>query len=764
MTSRTTGQLRSQTSSSTLKSYYDPKKFPLAISQQTSDSAIRDMALRKDKPPVIGTSPIVMEEVSPDDEMELEESIRKRKPGLVDFSRIFSKPNFSSLHLLSSTRYADSTSQLSGSTDFSPLHASALRSMTSISSISQSYKSGNKLSKSRPGDAIPPSKSGELRATPSREDIAIFKSHVRRPPRGVQHWFDGLLEEEDEFDSEEEEEVQNSQVSIQTHQKKDDVDVTISQPNQLSSRQLPQMSDRPTSSTHRMSLKSQHSVTSSHSRSSTVARSNLRESIISSSTVSTDDDDDNLQSRDSIAISEIGETIVIGKAQAFEVKPLRKLVQEQNAQRRTSSSSSILSNVTASSKPSSIGSAAHIIVPTQSRIKMTRHTRQPSSIPEDSDENSKSTPPSNTPQSTGTSMRSFHGEGHKLMAVTAEEEALLEMMRRKRAAMAKHSFAEGYRTALQQETKRSRTPSRQRHPAGQPSLGNSPTLHQSKRSPSLVDNFPISNVQRSSLILAASLPSPPPTSALPDPPIDPPSKRQSRYTTLSGISASSATTKRLSSASSASIHGHVGAGALPNTKLSTTLSPLSVDASSITPSVKDTDSQTTSSSSGSQPSPLPSPVTPQTHCGSRDDTVIIKPPSSTRDASPSSIKLDSPDRALLDEAHLLTANKGKCCNHNHKRTASSDAKFIPAYNSTEVQEPQRPVTAPLLHSENKTGKGISLRTSASTLKQEICVDRSSWRQSTFGPLTRCSVSEDVLSAWTDLGGWRGYGYYGVTNI
>jgi hypothetical protein len=34
------------------------------------------------------------------------------------------------------------------------------------------------------------------------------------------------------------------------------------------------------------------------------------------------------------------------------------------------------------------------------------------------------------------------------MAVTAEEEALLELMRRKRADMAKHSFTEGYKTAL----------------------------------------------------------------------------------------------------------------------------------------------------------------------------------------------------------------------------------------------------------------------------------------------------------------------------
>ena len=47
-------------SSSTLRSYYDPAKSPLAISQQTSASSARDMALRKGCPPV--SSPLARQD------------------------------------------------------------------------------------------------------------------------------------------------------------------------------------------------------------------------------------------------------------------------------------------------------------------------------------------------------------------------------------------------------------------------------------------------------------------------------------------------------------------------------------------------------------------------------------------------------------------------------------------------------------------------------------------------------------------------------
>ena len=50
-------RMRREDSSSTLKSYYDRQKSPLSISQQTSDSSARDLALRKGYPSVIQPLP-----------------------------------------------------------------------------------------------------------------------------------------------------------------------------------------------------------------------------------------------------------------------------------------------------------------------------------------------------------------------------------------------------------------------------------------------------------------------------------------------------------------------------------------------------------------------------------------------------------------------------------------------------------------------------------------------------------------------------------
>ncbi|TGO57928.1 hypothetical protein BCON_0060g00020 [Botryotinia convoluta] len=58
-TSSTTHRLRNENSTSTLKSYYDRQKLPAAISQQTSASSARDMALRKGLTPIVSRSPLL---------------------------------------------------------------------------------------------------------------------------------------------------------------------------------------------------------------------------------------------------------------------------------------------------------------------------------------------------------------------------------------------------------------------------------------------------------------------------------------------------------------------------------------------------------------------------------------------------------------------------------------------------------------------------------------------------------------------------------
>lgn len=104
-TSSVSGRLRSEDSSSTLKSYYDRQKSPLSISQQTSASSARDLALRKGYPPVIQRSPLLQVESTLDpfdaqfsgkggyaEQNAAAESLEKasrKKPARLDLSMLF---------------------------------------------------------------------------------------------------------------------------------------------------------------------------------------------------------------------------------------------------------------------------------------------------------------------------------------------------------------------------------------------------------------------------------------------------------------------------------------------------------------------------------------------------------------------------------------------------------------------------------------------------------------------------------------------------
>jgi hypothetical protein len=96
-------KLHTEHSSSTLRSYYDRQNSPLSVSQQTSASSARDLALRKGFPPVTSypRSPLLQE-----DSLDREESYyeipqtpkstisqsSKKKPARLDLTRLFPKP------------------------------------------------------------------------------------------------------------------------------------------------------------------------------------------------------------------------------------------------------------------------------------------------------------------------------------------------------------------------------------------------------------------------------------------------------------------------------------------------------------------------------------------------------------------------------------------------------------------------------------------------------------------------------------------------
>jgi len=764
--SRAAWQLRSRESSSTLKSYYDPTKSPSTVSQQTSDSAIRDMALRKGKPPVIRTIPnayvnapihSTTEDNGAEDIAPTVPTSRKRKPARLDFSKIFQKSKAPAVQ-------PPSIDHQPATADHGSRGIPSLRNKASTPSISRVSKSERPVLDMYRSDAkdLDNLVANKHRVRPIRDEVGIFKSNVRRPPRGIKHWADGLLEEEDEEDLEDDVPALPTITTVddqhEIESKRESSEAQMQHITNSMARQHPPQSpvfppdapDWAALSVHPRSPISLSSRNTSRSKSSKMANSNLRDVSVISSSSDEDSGDDNYMSRgrDSFPISDVGETILIGRAHAFEVKARTMPSTNQSAERRASVSSSILSSHTTSSKMSSGGSSTYLAVP------RTRNGPRPESIPEVTNENYKLAPLSSHPVNNN-SGKAFRSESHKLMAVTAEEEALLEMMRRKRAAMAKHSYAEGYRAGSKQDVRTVSTPTKTRYPPSQTSVSQPLALRRAKSPPSLIDSFPIAHSQRSSLILAAALPSPPPMAALPDPPVEPPSKRFSRLSegaTASVYSVNSIPRRRhsqLSSVSTLSTEQPPEKSVPPPLSMPVKLVPLEVVTSSANNPVKHNHSPTPSS--GSQVSPLPSPMTPQTGGSSDDVTVLIKPSSSTRESTSSSAALDATERSLLEEAHMHAAMETKGHQHGYGWGSSDSKHIIPPPEPDSVEELQRPVTAPELVQGKTKKKPPHINTSIS--KHEKCVDKSTCRHSVFGLVPRCSVSEDVLAAWTDLGGW-----------
>ena len=94
---KTIPQAHYSPSSTTLRSYYDPAKSPLAVSQQTSDSSVRDMALRKGLPSV--SSPLAQEaseltlSVDPHSHgSEGQPEPSKKRPPHIDLSSVLPRP------------------------------------------------------------------------------------------------------------------------------------------------------------------------------------------------------------------------------------------------------------------------------------------------------------------------------------------------------------------------------------------------------------------------------------------------------------------------------------------------------------------------------------------------------------------------------------------------------------------------------------------------------------------------------------------------
>jgi hypothetical protein len=457
-------RLHPQTSNSTMRSHYDAKSSPLSISQQTSDSAVRDRALRRGKPQILedyngnGHVPSPVSPVMHDEARRKEQ--RKGKPARLDLSKLFPKPKggdglAQSNVLFSPTKMVNSPAAMSFTSDYQ-----FPRPMTREPTPNPMGQ--NKPKKLQRKQMTSPYTPSSPARRVERDEYDNAKVHVRRPPKGVQHWFDALDEDSDEA----------SQPSVPIHapqavrphgmksgpSHKMSLDRltansnTNTQQNSHSQYLLPP--NRRDTFTHedlvdvaRLTSPSQYSLQSTKTKESSLSRSNLQDSSVLSFSSSEDEYEDNhaaarrIPVRKSLDMNDDTGEVVIGQAQAYEMRPQRRPSAAQMSMRSSTSAATIEVMYT----PEPPFSPFHYPrTSSYSGSRRSSHLRQPSVIHEDDDSRPRTamniplSPPAHSVRSARTSAsepKARSDSKNKLMEVTAEEEALLELMRKKRAAM-----------------------------------------------------------------------------------------------------------------------------------------------------------------------------------------------------------------------------------------------------------------------------------------------------------------------------------------
>jgi hypothetical protein len=171
-------RLRKEQSSGTLRSYYDRKQLPVAVSQQTSASSARDFALRKGFPPVI---PTLHRDIScpqsPDYTTPIKHGMTKKRPSRLDFSMLFPKHLPQSGPMLSPQRYTNSPPPLSEKSEM-PLKALP----------SQAVRADSQASSTRNLSALRQTQASHQQ--PKKVHPSFTKPNVQKPR--VLNWFDGL--------------------------------------------------------------------------------------------------------------------------------------------------------------------------------------------------------------------------------------------------------------------------------------------------------------------------------------------------------------------------------------------------------------------------------------------------------------------------------------------------------------------------------------------------------------------------------------------
>ena len=476
-------------SSSTLRSYYDPSKSPLAISQQTSASSARDMALRKGCKP-IASSPkqgfpdaTPFSAVSHEDRRHNDMDSTNRSPQL-DFSSLFPKPSTSKAATPSPRIIVKSPSQMSLASNGQRWASSDLSTLPGQTQI-------NAEDYNTEGDGVD---SKDMLHT----DEHNVKINVKKPSKGSKNWFDGLEEEDNALgvftgksmihtppeDPRESVKAGLDEVSkdLRLRQRKSSISDPRRRPSTsrrtLSFRLDPVVAQAP-STDPRDSLQSSglRSTASSVGRSSKRSAQANRISLSSMDLInqsvlvlSSSSDDEVEQStprrrariRDSIEVFSIGDEPLVYNAETVKASKPRPIVRVLSGRASNSTRQAGVPPVPkvpetpqlhqrASSKRwgaeiKSKISSMKVVDDTDIKTKLAsmRIIDDPSSSTGDSFASRSSTKIHRSAMHT-----SNYARGSKMMAVTEEEEKLLEAMRKKRASIRKIDFAEGFQKALQ---------------------------------------------------------------------------------------------------------------------------------------------------------------------------------------------------------------------------------------------------------------------------------------------------------------------------
>lgn len=478
-----TRPLHQKVSSSTLHSFYEPHKSPLSISQQTSESSARDMALRKGQQTVAQRLEAAYPDTSKAGEVsrnkinELRKVSVRRKAASIDMAKLFPKPFVPGRALLSPNKFVNSPSMLSETSEY------FVPKTTVDSEQQQNYEVGPSDPKVMQG---PSASYASFQRICQYKPQDSHKTHVRRPPGGIQHWFDSQAEvlNEDfqpqlhnqplpELTAELERTKRRSVSDPLRHNPVDVGDLKMDYKVRTTAvRCIPTLVTEEHASDRRLSVMSNHSVQSRRtydslrSRMSRLAEANLEETSVLCMSSSEDDDSDveppELSDGPSISDTYGPEELhAMPDAQQSNTRP--EAFSEQKYNSRHEQPTYILTGPDSRptsewsvhfSEPASLEVPKHMLAgKSRSGTKCASKLVASSQLKRSASNISTRKPSQGNLYafSRTTSQSRSVTPRPRIMAVSEEEEALLEMMRSKRATLKQQLFAEGYEHALKEE-------------------------------------------------------------------------------------------------------------------------------------------------------------------------------------------------------------------------------------------------------------------------------------------------------------------------